>query len=189
MLHSDLLGSLLPLLHNLPQALLCFCFQRPGHRTVWHSWAEERKSQSTCKFTSAPPQLLPSANDWQGTREANLWTWGQDNPDLQELVNPSSGLDLSLVPGLTSAPLCPAPPTSPTPTLAYQFLLGTLTSKLYRQSLSQSVKNISMVYILLVFMVCPNNTCRKDQTQDFVIMGPWFHSQSHKQWVRSISTP
>ena len=139
MLHSNLLGSLLPLLHSLPQALLCFCFQRPGHRTVWHSWAEERKSQSTRKFTSAPPHLPPPDNAWQRTGEANLLTWGQDNPDLQELVNPSLGLDLSLVPGLTSALLCPAPHSPPTPTLSYQFLLGTLTSKLLGQTIFVSV--------------------------------------------------
>ena len=118
MLHSDLLGSLLPFLHNLPQALLCFfCFQRPGHRTVGHSWAEETKSQSTCKFPSAPPHLPPLANDCQGSIAACLLTSGHDNPDLQELVNPSSGLDPSLVPGLTSAPLCPAAPFPPTPPL------------------------------------------------------------------------
>lgn len=50
-------------------------------------------------------------------RVVSLLTSGQDNPDLQELVNPSWGLDPSLVPGLTSALLCPAAPSPPTPPL------------------------------------------------------------------------
>lgn len=154
MLHPGLLGFLLPLLHNLPQALLGFCFQRPGHRTVWHSWAEETKSQSTRKLQSAPPHLPPPANDQQGTREVNLLTSGQDNPDPPELVNPSSGLDLRLVPGLTLLcyvllPLSPYPTTALT-SFSWEHLL---VNYFCRQSLSQSVKDKSMVYILWVFMV------------------------------------
>lgn len=106
---------------------------------------------------------------------ASLLTSGQDNPDLQELGNPSSELDLSLVPGLTSALLCPAAPPPLPHHCPYQFLLGTLASKLLVQTIFVSVCE-GEIYGLYSFgfygSVQTIHVEKIKQTQDFVLMGP-----------------